>query len=113
MTFGKRGRPPEDRLLRQCEIYRAVAPVILDSGVRHLRMRQAADAACMSVGGLYHYFPSKHELALHGLQPVVLGRLCDDFHAAYGCLAHHAPEEYLAHYLDFLAQTAMFLRPAI
>ncbi|MBK9715090.1 MAG: TetR family transcriptional regulator [Kouleothrix sp.] len=27
-------------------------------GVRRLSMRQAAAAACLSIGGLYHYFPT-------------------------------------------------------
>ncbi|MBK9715083.1 MAG: helix-turn-helix transcriptional regulator [Kouleothrix sp.] len=64
MLFGKRGRPPEDRLARQREIYTAVAPLIEREGVRRLSMRQAAAAACLSIGGLYHYFPTKRELVL-------------------------------------------------
>lgn len=67
MTFGKPGRPPADRLARQREIFEAVAPLILTAGARKLSMRHAASAASMSVGGLYHYFPTKRELMLHGL----------------------------------------------
>src|SRR5436305_196848 len=51
--FGKPGRPPEDRLGRQYEIYQAVTPLLLAVGARRLSMRDAADAACMSIGGLY------------------------------------------------------------
>jgi AcrR family transcriptional regulator len=113
MTFGKPGRPPEDRLARQAEICSAVGPLILERGVGRLSMREAAYAACLSVGGLYHYFPTKRDLALHPLQPEALLRLCRDFHAAHGHLAEHDPAAYLDAYLDMLARTAGFLRPAV
>lgn len=113
MTFGKPGRPPEDRLARQAEICIAVGPLILERGVGRLSMRQAAYAACLSVGGLYHYFPTKRELALHPLQPEALMRTCRDFHAAHGHLAERDPAAYLEAYLDLLARTASFLRPAV
>jgi AcrR family transcriptional regulator len=67
MTFGKPGRPPEDRLARQREIFEAVAPLMVARGARKLTMRDAAHAACLSVGGLYHYFPTKRDLLMHGL----------------------------------------------
>lgn len=79
MAFGKPGRPPEDRLARQTQIYQAVCPLLLQVGARRLRMQQAAKAACMSVGGVYHYFPSKQELVLHGLQPQGFQWRCQDF----------------------------------
>src|SRR5919202_6385305 len=68
MAFGKPGRPPEDRLARPREIYEAVIPLIYRDGARRLSMRSAARAAHMSVGGLYHYFPAKRDLVLHGLR---------------------------------------------
>src|SRR5687768_13949306 len=111
MAFGKPGRPPEDRQARQQEIYRAVGPLILEHGVGHLSMRQAAHAACLSVGGLYHYFPTKRDLVLHPLRPEVLLRRCHDFHGQYGGLSISNPAQYLAVYLDFLADTALLLRP--
>ncbi len=113
MAFGKPGRPPEDRLARQAEICAAVGPLILEHGVGRLSMRGAAHAACLSVGGLYHYFPTKRDLALHPLQPEALLRTCHEFHAAHGSLAESDPVAYLEAYLDFLARTAMFLRPAV
>ena len=113
MAFGKVGRPPEDRLARQAEICAAVGPLILERGVSRLSMREAAHATCLSVGGLYHYFPTKRDLALHPLQPEALLRTCHDFHATYGQLADQDPASYLAAYLDFLASTAGFLRPAV
>jgi AcrR family transcriptional regulator len=113
MTFGKLGRPPEDRLARQAEICAAVGPLILQHGVARLSMRAAAHVACLSVGGLYHYFPTKRDLALHPLRPEALLRVCQDFHAAHGHLAERNPACYLDAYLDLLARTAMFLRPAV
>ena len=113
MAFGKPGRPPEDRLARQAEICAAVGPLILARGVGRLSMREAAHAACLSVGGLYHYFPGKRELALHPLRPEALLRTCRDFHTAHSPLVEHDPAAYLDAFLDFLAGTAMFLRPAV
>lgn len=113
MSFGKLGRPPEDRLARQAEICAAVGPLILERGVGRLSMREAAHAACLSVGGLYHYFPTKRDLALHALRPEALMRTCQDFHAAYGDLAERDPARYLEAYLDMLTATAGFLRPAV
>lgn len=113
MAFGKPGRPPEDRLARQAEICIAVGPLILTHGAGRLSMREAAHAACLSIGGLYHYFPTKRELALHPLRPEALLRTCQDFHAASGHLAASDPAAYLQAYLDFLARTATFLQPAV
>jgi AcrR family transcriptional regulator len=113
MAFGKSGRPPEDSLLRQREIYEAVSPLILDIGVRRLSMRVAARAACLSVGGLYHHFPTKRDLVLHGLQPEAISRYCHDFHSASGYLADSDPAAYLEAYLDFVADCIGFIQPAV
>ena len=78
MAFGKPGRPPEDRLLRQREIFAAIAPLIVERGVRGLTMRDAAKAAYVSVGALYHYFPTKRDLVLHPLKQEPLERFCHD-----------------------------------
>src|SRR5258708_10463699 len=94
VVFGKKGRPPEDRLARQKEIYAAVSPLILQEGARQLSMRHAAQAACLSIGGLYHYFPTKRDLMLHGLCPEATHRHCQDFHAQFGYLADLHPERH-------------------
>jgi AcrR family transcriptional regulator len=112
MSFGKKGRPPEDILARQREIYEAVSPLILQIGARQLSMRQAARVACLSIGGLYHYFPTKRNLVLHGLSPEALTRWCHEFHAQYGYLANVDPEQYLDRCLDDTVQVVKFLRPA-
>lgn len=112
MTFGKLGRPAEDRLARQREIYEAVAPLILDIGVRRLSMRVAAREACLSIGGLYHHFPTKRDLVLHGLQPEAIARQCQDFHGRFGYLADADPAAFLDAYLDFVTVTIGFIRPA-
>jgi AcrR family transcriptional regulator len=113
MVFGKRGRPPEDRLARQREIYQAVAPLMVHGGARQLSMRRAAQAACLSIGGLYHYFPTKRELVLHGLCPEAILRFCQDFHAEFGHLAESDPHRYLEEGIELVVEHVSFCRPAI
>ncbi len=112
MSFGKPGRPSEDRLVRQREIYLAVVPLLEQAGVRRLSMRAAADAACMSVGGLYHYFPTKRDLVLHGISGDGLSRFCmDDFDE----LARNAGGDIAGRLSAYLAHTIrviFFARPA-
>jgi len=113
MAFGKSGRPPEDALARQREIYEAVSPLILDTGVRRLSMRVAARTACLSVGGLYHHFATKRDLVLHGMQPEAIAQYCQDFHSKFGYLAHSDPPSFLDAYLDFVTASIGFIRPAV
>lgn len=113
MTFGKRGRPPEDRLARQREIYQAVVPLIVQGGARRLSMRRAAQAACLSVGGLYHYFPTKRELVLHGLCSEAILRCCQDFHAKFDHLVERDPRGYLEGGVELIVEQVSFCRPAI
>jgi AcrR family transcriptional regulator len=114
MTFGKRGRPPEDRLARQREIYEAVTPLMMaQGGARRLSMRDAAQAACLSIGGLYHYFPTKRELVLHGLCPEAILRRCQDFHAQFEHLAEADPQQYINEGIDLIVSHVEFCRPAI
>ena len=75
-----RGRPAEDHLQRQREIYEAAGPLILARGRAHLSMQQIARAAHASVGSLYYYFPSKRDLVLCGLRTEVLAHRCAAFH---------------------------------
>src|SRR3954453_18618975 len=113
MVFGKKGRPAEDRLARQYEIYTAVAPLILQDGARRLSMRRAAQAACLSVGGLYHYFPTKRDLVLHGLCAEAILRRCQDFHTQFGHLAYLDPHRYLDEGIVIAVEHVSFCRPAI
>jgi AcrR family transcriptional regulator len=113
MAFGKVGRPPEDRLGRQREIYLMVAPLILKHGARRFSMREAADAAYLSTGGLYHYFPTKEALLLHALSPAATARCCQDFHSRYGHLAAADPAAYLERYMDFAVEQISFFRPSV
>src|SRR5215213_4440785 len=102
MAFGKPGRPAEDQLARQREIYEAVSPLILDIGVRRLSMRMAARAAYLSVGGLYHHFATKRDLVLHGIQPAAVAQYCQDFHGRFGYLIQSDPSSFLDAYLGFV-----------
>jgi AcrR family transcriptional regulator len=113
MAFGKPGRPAEDRQLRQREIFLAVAPLLVERGVRRLTMRDAARAAHLSVAGLYHYFPTKRELVLHSLRPDAFKRMCGDFMRESGDLRAEAPGRFLRAFVDFCVREVSFVRPAI
>ena len=110
--FGKPGRPREDVFLRRLEIYTAVAPLLEKAGARALTMRQAAAAAHMSVGGIYHYFPSKRDLVLFVLSPDALQHLCEQPQL----LAPREPTDphaHLATFLEGLVRGVPLLRPAV
>src|SRR4029450_5183269 len=109
---GKPGRPPEDRLKRQHEIFLAVAPLIERYGAKRLTMRQAARAAHLSLGGLYHYFPTKGDLVLHALKPEAVARLCAEFHGRHADLERINPGRYVEADVDYMARQCFFLRPA-
>lgn len=111
--FGKKGRPAEDRVARQREIYQAVAPLIVQEGARRLSMRKAAHAACLSIGGLYHYFPTKRDLVLHGLCQEAILRGCQDYHDQFDYLAEADPQRYINAGIELVMQHVMFCRPAI
>jgi len=112
MSFGKVGRPPEDRLLRQREIYQSVSPLIMEQGVRTFSMRKAAEISCLSIGGLYHYFPTKRDLVLHGIQAETVDRLCKDFHQQFAYLASDNPQQYFDTFYHYLMEGVLFMRPA-
>jgi AcrR family transcriptional regulator len=78
--------------VRQREISTAVAPLIEREGARRLSIRQAA--AGLSIGGLYHDFPTKRELVLHGLCLEAIVRRCQDFHAQFEPLAEVDPHQF-------------------
>jgi len=109
---GKPGRPPEDRLGRQQEIFLAVAPLIERHGAKRLTMRQAARAAHLSLGGLYHYFPTKRDLVLHALKPEAVARLCAEFHGRHADLERTDPRRYVQADVAYMARQCFFLRPA-
>jgi AcrR family transcriptional regulator len=111
--FGKPGRPREDALRRRLEIYTAVAPLIEKAGARELTMRQAANAAHMSLGGVYHYFPSKRELVLFGLSPEALHVRCAELHQQLARVQRTGPRAQLAIFLDSLVRLVSFSRPAL
>jgi AcrR family transcriptional regulator len=110
--FGKPGRPREDVFQRRLEIYTAVAPLLEKVGARGLTMRQAAAAAHMSVGGIYHYFPSKRDLVLFVLSPDALQRLCEQ-PQLLAPLERTDPHTHLATFLEGLVRGVPLLRPAV
>jgi AcrR family transcriptional regulator len=112
-TNPARGRPPEDRLQRQRDIYAAAGALILAQGPRALSMQQIARAAHVSVGSLYYYFPSKHDLVLCGLRPDVLAHRCAAFHRATDHLRHSDPPAYLSAFVQASVDGILFVRPAV
>jgi AcrR family transcriptional regulator len=111
--FGKPGRPREDVFRRRLEIYTAVAPLLEKAGARGLTMRQAATAAHMSVGGIYHYFPSKRDLVLFVLSPDALQRLCERPHQLQPPFERTESQAHLTTFLEGLVRGVPFLRPAV
>lgn len=76
-------------------------------------MRRAAEAARMSVGGLYHYFPNKRALVLYGLDQEALERGCEEFMARNGHLQGGDPAAMVQAFTHFFAGEAAFIRPAV
>jgi len=111
--FGKRGRPPQDLWTRRREIYSAVSPLILNFGAKRLMMRQAAEAASLSIGGLYYYFPNKNDLILHGLHPEALRRRCLEFVDHAGVWRDQNIHKYYEEYLNFAIANVEFIRPSV
>jgi len=112
--FGKPGRPPEDGFRRRWEIYLAVAPLLEKVGAKGLTMRQAAAAAHMSVGGVDHYFPTKRDLVLFGLNPESMRDQCEQYHhQRLAPLERTDPHAHLAAFLDGLVLVVSTVRPAL
>jgi AcrR family transcriptional regulator len=111
--FAKLGRPPEDRAKRRREIWAAVAPLIEERGARKLTMRQAAAAAFMSLGGLYHYFPNKRALVLFGLNPEALDQICADFLARARAAEQIDPDEATEDFVHAVADVTFIKRAAL
>jgi AcrR family transcriptional regulator len=76
-------------------------------------MRDAARAAHISVGGLYHYFPTKRDLVLHGLRGDARDRLCHEYYARLGDTVGLSAERYVEAYLDFSIRMLAFAQPSV
>jgi AcrR family transcriptional regulator len=107
------GRPAKDRLGEQQRIYQAALPILRRDGVRRLSMRDVAQAAHLSPGGLYHYFSNKRALALHGLDVDARDRLCRDFREQAGATGADTPEGRLEAYLELSVRLLAFVGPAV
>jgi AcrR family transcriptional regulator len=66
----------------------------------------------LSLGGLYHYFPTKRDLVLHALKPEAVARLCAEFHGRHADLARTDPGRYVQADVDYMARQCFFIRPA-
>lgn len=103
------GRPPEDRFLRREEIFKAVAPLLLEQGAQ-VTMRRVARAAHVSVGTLYRYFSSKIDLLTFQLQDRSCAEQLGRFEAEHHHLAQHDPEAYVRAFIDEMVATFPLLR---
>lgn len=111
MSFEKPGRPANDPAQERLRIYAAILPVSRTHGAR-ARMSALAEAAHMSVGGIYHYFDSKRNLMLHGLDPEALALACGTFHGAVLEAADDGPEAVAAAYVDKSVYMFRLIQPA-
>ena len=116
-TFEKRGRPRNDPVRERLRIYRAAGPLILKEGVRKTTVAAISEKACLSPGGIYHYFGSKKELGLYGLQPDALSITClqaaEDLYDALACEPDVSLEEIVELYVEKNLQMIEFVRPAL
>lgn len=111
MSFEKPGRPANDPAEERLRIYAAALPVIRESGAR-ASMNALAQSAHMSVGGLYHYFDSKHDLLLHGLNLEALALACDTFHQAMWDAVDQGAGAVAAAYVDSSVYMFRLVQPA-
>jgi AcrR family transcriptional regulator len=75
-------------------------------------MREAAHAAFLSIGGLYHYFPTKRDLVLHGRDLEARDRICAEESARIGDLLQQRPESQIDITVDALMRIFAFIRPS-
>lgn len=115
--FGNLGRPANDPVQERLRIYRAARPLILSKGVRRTTIKDVARVAYISPGGIYHYFASKRELVLYGLDPEGLSRACREEAAElYQVLADRWDVELgevIRLYVDKSVRMLEFVRPAL
>lgn len=83
-----------DHTQRRFEIVQALWQVIATRGVEGVSLREVAQAAGVSIGRIQHYFDSREELVLAGLE-----RLIELAAAAYDKTAADSPRDRLLHVL--------------
>ena len=96
----KLGRPPENRFLRQRDIFEAVLPLLRRRGARRLTVRDAAAASCLSVGGLNHYFPTKTDLLFWPMSSAACRASSEDFVRQHQILRERDPEAFFKRFVE-------------
>lgn len=74
-----RRAPATDGAARRRELFAIAAPLFARLGYREVTLKELAEACHLSPASLYHYFPSKLDLALYPF--TVEGQGCDEFEA--------------------------------
>jgi AcrR family transcriptional regulator len=63
--------------------------------------------------GLYHYFPTKRDLVLHGLSEDARARLCQEYRSRLGDLSGWSAGRHVEAYLDLSIRMFSFARPSV
>lgn len=117
VKFGKVGRPANDPVEERLRIYRAAGPLILMNGVCGTTIKAVAEEACLSPGGIYHYFASKRQLVLYGLEPEALSRACldasRDLLKSMASMQPSGCREVIRLYVDKNLRMLEFVRPTL
>jgi len=74
-----RRAPAIDGAVRRRELFALATPLFARLGYREVTLKELATACHLSPASLYHYFPSKLDLALYPF--TVEGQGCDEFEA--------------------------------
>ncbi|HEX9495579.1 MAG TPA: helix-turn-helix domain-containing protein [Candidatus Limnocylindria bacterium] len=74
-----RRRAPSSDAARRHELFALATPLFARLGYREVTLKELAEACHLSPASLYHYFPSKLDLALYPF--TVEGQGCDQFEA--------------------------------
>jgi AcrR family transcriptional regulator len=100
-------------LIRDSRLELCILTMRAYSGRSDICLWQAARASHMSLGGLYHYFPTKRDLVFYGMDPDAMERSCHEFIARFGHLRESDPVAMIGAFIYFFAEEATFIRPAI
>jgi AcrR family transcriptional regulator len=93
---------------RRVEVFRLTAPVFRARGYRGATIKELAHAAHLSPAALYHYFPSKLDLATYLLRRDNTPEGATD--SRPGPAGHEPPLQHLSRHLDiFIDQMPLYL----
>ncbi len=110
------GTPAYTRLQvdeRRRQLLERATELFATHGYDELSMAKIAREAGVSKPLLYHYFPNKRDLVLHGLHDDARARICQEYRARMTNLAAWSVEAYIELYLELCLEMFGFVRPAV